>query len=482
MTRQTMSVLANVRWTALAQVARVGYQLLGLLILSRLLPPDAFGLVAMGAVVTNFANLVRDLGTAAAVIQRKELSHETTATAFWISVVAGCAIGVLVVASSPLLAAFFRRSELVPLLLVLAMSFPLSGLGSVHQALLERDSRFPEVARIEVLSGAVGLTLAIIAALAGAGPYSLAFQAVSVAAMSTLQLWHASRWRPRGWYWRRAEVKEIWGFSGGLIGFNVVNYFSRNADTMIIGRVLDAATLGAYSLAYRLMLFPVQNMTHVATRALYPIFSRNQHNPQEVGRMYVKTLGAISTIAAPLMAGIFSLREQLVDVFLGEQWGLVAELLFWLAPVGFIQSLVSTTGTIFMSVNRTDLLLKLGLLGAILQVTGFVLGVQWGVEGVVKSYLIANAINAVPALYFASRTVGVGCAIITRELYPQVVSAILLIVAINVFQSYHFFPSVATIVQLMIFAGFGVGVYFISMLLIGRKHLLIIKKLALDKR
>lgn len=400
-----MTIRSNVRWTALAQVARVGYQLLGLLILSRLLPPDAFGLVAMGAVVTNFANLVRDLGTAAAVIQRKELSHETTATAFWISVVAGCVIGALVVASSPLLAAFFRRSELVPLLIVLAVSFPLTGLGSVHQALLERDSRFPEIARIEVLSGAVGLMLAIVAALAGAGPYSLAFQAVSVAAMSTLQLWRASRWRPKGWYWRRAEVKEIWGFSGGLIGFNIVNYFSRNADSMIIGRVLGGSSLGAYSLAYRLMLFPVQNLTHVLTRAMFPVFSRKQEDPNLVGSVYLRIIRSIAVITAPLMMGVFALRDLIVVVVLGGNWTSVAVLLTWLAPVGFIQSILSTTGTVFMAAGRTDVLFRVGIASAVLQVIGFIVGIRWGAEGIAISYLVTNFVISFPAMSLAVRNV-----------------------------------------------------------------------------
>lgn len=418
-----MTIRSNVRWTALAQVARVGYQLIGLLILSRLLPPDAFGLVAMGAVITNFANLVRDLGTAAAVIQRKELSHETTATAFWISVVAGCVIGALVVASSPLLAAFFRRSELVPLLIVLAVSFPLTGLGSVHQALLERDSRFPEIARIEVLSGAVGLSLAIVAALAGAGPYSLAFQAVSVAAMSTLQLWRASRWRPNGWHWHRAEVKEIWGFSGGLIGFNVVNYFSRNADSMIIGRVLDATALGAYSLAYRLMLFPVQNMTHVATRAMFPVFSQRQNEPAELSASYLRTLKLLAAIAAPLMVGVFVLRDLFVEVVLGKEWSLVGTLLAWLAPVGLIQSLVSSTGTVFLSLGRTDILLRLGVLGAVLQVSGFVIGIQWGIEGVVAAYLASNLLNAIPSLHSVMKLLGSSFWQAMRAVVPQAAAA-----------------------------------------------------------
>ena len=93
------------------------------------------------------------------------------------------------------------------------------------------------------------------------------------------------------------EVRGIWGFSGGLVGFNLVNYLARNADGMIIGRGLGADALGPYSMAYRLMLFPVQNFTYVANRALFPVYSRNQDDSGEVRAMYLRTLGVIASLS-----------------------------------------------------------------------------------------------------------------------------------------------------------------------------------------
>ncbi|WP_251268608.1 oligosaccharide flippase family protein, partial [Enterobacter hormaechei] len=90
------------------------------------------------------------------------------------------------------------------------------------------------------------------------------------------------------------DIKSIFSFSSNLIGFNIINYFSRNSDQIIIGRFFSADLLGQYSLAYRIMLFPVQNITFVLTRSLYPLLSRLQNDPKEAYKIYLKTLRAIS--------------------------------------------------------------------------------------------------------------------------------------------------------------------------------------------
>lgn len=388
------------------QGARVLSQLASVTVLARLLPPEAYGLMAMAMVVANLAYLFRDMGTAAALIQAQDISEAMVNTVHWTNVGLGLVIGVLIAGFAPLVSSAFRQPDLIPLLYVLALVFPISSIGVTRQALLERESKFSRVAKVEVSATTAGLLSAILLALLGAGVFSLAMQILVPAIVSTIMLYAVSSYKPL-MRWRRRELLSILGFSGNLSLFNCVNYVSRNADSMVIGRLLGAAALGTYSLAYRLMLFPVQNMTSVATRALYPVMSRNQTSIEEMARLYLKSVGFIVFLTAPLMAGMFVLREPLVQLLFGEKWHAVPNVLVWLAPAGFIQSVVSTTGAIFMARGRTDLLLRLGVLGAIVQVSAFLLGSRWGVEGVAECYLAANILNAVPVLYFTGRLIGI---------------------------------------------------------------------------
>lgn len=392
-----MSAVHNVRWVGMIQATRIGVQLLGLLILSRLLTPADFGLVAIVFAINNFALLLRDMGTASAIIQRDTLDEQTVATAHWSNCFIGIGLAVILLALSYPMALIFKAPGLAPLVQLSAVSFPFLSGSTVHQALLERGSRFATVARIEIIALLTGFTVAVISAYLGAGAYSLVLQTLIIAVLSAIQFWVTSDAKIK-WGWSREHAKGLWGYSGNLFGFNVVNYFSRNADTMIIGRVLGPASLGPYSLAYRVMLFPLQNLTFVATRALFPKMSRHQHSPQELGAMHMRLLSVISFFTAPMMAGLFVLREPFVDVALGKSWEMVAALIMWLAPVGFIQSVVSAGGVVYQALARTDLLFRLGVFSSVLTVTGFVVGVHWGLLGVAGAYFVVTLINCVASL------------------------------------------------------------------------------------
>lgn len=392
-----MSAVRNVRWVGMIQVTRVSVQLLGLLVLSRLLTPADFGLVAIVFAISNFAMLLRDMGMASAIIQRDVLDEQTTLTAHWTNCFIGFGLAAILLALSYPLATIFKAPGLVSLVQLSALSFPFLSGSTVHQALLERASKFATVARIEIIALLTGFAVAIVSAYLGAGPYSLVLQTLTVAVLSAIQFWLASEMKLK-WGWSREHAKGLWGFSGNLFGFNLVNYFSRNADTMIIGRMLGPTALGPYSLAYRVMLFPLQNLTFVATRALFPMMSRHQNSPQELGALHLRLLSVISFFTAPMMAGLFVLREPFVDVALGHSWDMVAVLILWLAPIGFIQSLVSAGGVVFQALGRTDLLLRVGIVGTALNVTGFVVGVQWGLVGLAAAYLIVTLIIAVISL------------------------------------------------------------------------------------
>lgn len=425
-----MSAVSNARWIAISQASRIGIQLIGLVVLARLLPPAEYGLMAMATVVINFAYLLRDMGTAAAVIQKENLTEDTTNTVFWLNVGIGLTLSIALVVLSPWIADGFRSPRLMPVLWVLALVFPVTSISAVHQALLERESSFKLLARIEIVSSLVGLSFGLALAYANFGVFSLAYQTLAAAVFSSIQIWFASRWMPK-LCWSKAEFKAIWRFSVHFTGFTFINFFARNADSMIIGRVLGTVSLGVYSQAYKLMMFPLQSMTSVASRALFPIMSRQQNDPEQMAKLYFRSLRLIATVTAPLMAGLWILREPFVEVSLGKQWADVSIILAWLAPVGFIQSLTSTTGTVFMATGRTDLMMRLGIIGAVLMVGSFFIGVQWGIEGVAICYLLANVLNIVPCFSLTLRQLNSTFALLLEAVWKPVFFSLAMLIAIE---------------------------------------------------
>jgi len=395
-----MSLVSNAKWNAFSQFFKIAIQIINLVYLAKIIPPGEYGIMAMAVVITNFGILLRDLGTSAAIIQRKELTENIKTTIFWLNTILGFSLAVLIILLAPFIAIVYHQSELTQVLVLLSITFPLSSCAATHLALMERESKFKSISMIEVSSSLISVIIAVIFANLGFGVYSLVWQAIVMNFMSALQFWYNSKWRP-GWRIsiRLVDIKEIFGFSANLSLFNLINYFSRNADSFIIGKFMAAAILGSYNLAYRIMLFPLQSLSFVATRSLYPILSRSQEQNQIIRNTYYNCVFVILLITAPLMSGIALYSKPFIFLFFGPQWYITADVLKWLAPTAIIQSVLSTTGAVFMAKGKTDILMRLGVIGAILQVGAFLLGVHFSITTFTLFYLIANILNFFPVMY-----------------------------------------------------------------------------------
>jgi len=252
--------------------------------------------------------------------------------------------------------------------------------------------------------------------------YSLVLQTLLVVFLTTVCLWFASKWRP-AFRWETNEIKGVMHFSSNLVGFNIFNYFVRNADNMLIGRFLGASELGIYAMAYRLMLWPLQNISSVVGRVLFPTFSRLQGDQNRIAGAYVQVTASIMLISAPLMFGFFILRVPFVAVALGEHWKPMSEVLVWLVPVGLLQSIGTSVGSLYLATGRTDVMFKWGVGAGLLVIPAFVIGLQWGITGVAMAYAVASLLLFWPSLAIPFRWVGLNFGAVLLKLMPSIATA-----------------------------------------------------------
>jgi O-antigen/teichoic acid export membrane protein len=475
------SAVSNVQWVAIAQAGRVGISIVSITVFARLLPASDFGLLAMATIVTNFASIIRDMGTAAALIQKSELTDELVDTVFWSNVVFGILSGGLLALGSPLIAWAFREPALQTVLILLSLAFPLNSSGAAHLALLERTGRFRGIAIVEIFSGIVGAGVGIVAAWKGAGIISLILQIMITAAISTCLFWVLSRWRPT-LRWSRKEFLGLLHFSGNLVGFNIINYFARNADGMLIGRFLGPLELGLYNIAYRIMLFPLQNLTSVANRAFFPIFSGQQHDPELIGRNYLKLLTLISLITAPLMLGLWSVREPFVEIVLGEKWRAATAIVAWLAPTGYLQSLVSTTGSVLMARGRTRLMRNLGVVCSLIYLASFALGVTQGAAGVARAYFFANLVTSAIYLHYTLVQVNLKLADLARSIFRPLMGALMMVSLVLAADHWLLPEYVVGVMRLTCLVVLGAGLYLLFLVVGARDVLREVRRLLMQKR
>jgi PST family polysaccharide transporter len=376
-----ISIRHGVQWVGVAQISKSILYLISIIILARILPPSDYGLMAMGTVFLGFVAIFKDMGTGAAIIHAEEVSEEFKNTVFWFNVAIGSSLSVGIISISSLAAMILVEPRLEALLTFLSPVFFVGSLSISHQALLERQSKFKTIAIVEILSGFLALIGALVVAFNGGGVYALATQHLVGVVLTTIAYWTVSRWVPK-FEMARSALGQALKYGGNIFIFSVVNYFHRNADSFLIGRFIGAADLGIYNVAYRILLFPLSNVTFVIARASFPAYSRGKADITKVGSHYLNTLGVIAFITAPMMAFIWALREPFIIVILGTKWLVSADVIAWLAPVGFFQSLVSTSGSVLSAIGRPDILRNLGFVGVPFLVLSIAVGIPWGIEGV----------------------------------------------------------------------------------------------------
>jgi len=369
-------------------------------ILARLLMPDQFGLVGMVTALTGFAHIFKDLGLSDATIQNPDVDHGKVTALFWINAAIGFALMVVIAVASPLISSFYHEPRLTGIALALSSCFVFSGLTVQHQAILYRQMRFGQMALINVLANALSLLVGIALALAGGGYWALVLKEISLTAFRALGVWLATGWvpsRPR----RTAGVSSLLRFGRDVTGFNIINYFSRNMDNLLIGRRWGATPLGLYDRAYQLMLMPLSQFRTPTSRVGMSGLSTLQGDPVKYSAYYGKLLSILCFLYMPIVIYLGVYARPVIRLVLGDQWTGAADIFRILALAGFIQPAAGTCDLVLVTRGETRRYFRLGLISAAVIVTAVVIGVQWGPLGVATAYAIANYALFLPMLWLS---------------------------------------------------------------------------------
>jgi len=422
-------VVSGSAWTLFANVSSQAISFIVTVVLARILTPSDFGVVAISAVFIGVITLFQDVGMGAALIQRKDIDEDYLSTSFSVSLLAGALLAALVAAVSPLVAAFYREAVLRDILLVSSLGFLLSPFTSIHTSVLSRRLEFKKVALITLGTQAASGSISVGLALSGYGLWSMVLGKIISQPILIPVVWHMVEWRPKPRIIRKCFT-DLFGFSSHLLGFNLLNFFARNLDNLIIGKYLGAQQLGYYSVAYNLMLKPLQLISWSVGKVLFPVFSSIQDDPEQTRAVYIKIIRSISLITFPMMTGLFMVAEEFILSVYGETWRPAILPLKLLCAVGAAQSIGTTSGVIFNSQGRSDLTLKIGSVSATAIVVGFIIGLNWGLIGLITAYIAVSVPVFFLGQFYANRLIGLRMGALFSALFPATACSGLMVIVL----------------------------------------------------
>lgn len=441
----------GVFWSLIERFGTQGVQFLVMLVMARLLSPNDYGVVGLLVVFVSIAQAFVDGGFSQALIRKKDRTEIDNSTVFYFNIVVSVVIYLIFYLFAPYVSVFYNMPTLTPFMRVICLSIIINAFGVVQRALFNANIDFKAQAKASliaiVISGAIGISLA----LRGFGPWALVWQQLSNLIVNTLFLWIYSEWRPLLAYsWK--SFNELFSFGSKLLATSLLNAIYNNIQTIVIGKLYSAKSLGLYSRAAHFADLPSQQFTSVFMRVTFPVLCKVQDDMERLTSVYRRMLRVSAYIVFPLLIGMAAVAHPMIEVFIGKQWIECAYMLQIICFAEMWYPIHAINLDILQVSGRSDLFLKIEIYKKIVSLSLLALSAPFGIIAMCYSNLLSSLICLYINTYYSSKILGISLLSQLKDLFPTITLAIVMFAIVQII--IFFIPNV--FVQLI--AGIIVGV------------------------
>ena len=397
-------VVGGVKWTTVATVTQASVGILKLSILARFLDKSDFGLMALVTFILGFMQLFMDMGISTAILHKQNITREQYGSLYWINVLISFLLyGLVIIVSQPI-ANFYAEAELSNLLPIMGLSLILAAIGRQFSTIEEKNLNFKFIAIVSIIGYSISLITAVVLAVNGFGVYALVY------AVLAQHIWINTVFciigiRKNGLLFRLniAEAKPFLKIGVYHVGGQMINYFNRDLDILLIGKFYGAEVLGGYSLAKQLVVRPFKIVNPILTKVAAPLLARFQSNVSTLRSNYLKLLNAVSSIIIPVYCGLILLAPFAVRIFYGPGFDDIYNLVRILCVYMIFRSIANPMGSLIVATGRTDLGFYWNLVTLIIIPVAVVIGSQFSIEWVALCITFAVALLYIPSWWFLVR-------------------------------------------------------------------------------
>jgi O-antigen/teichoic acid export membrane protein len=386
----------------LSQGMSFGLSIFNTLVLARLLTPSDFGIIGMVTVFINFLIMFKDAGLSTATIQNEKIDNGQISTLFWINSLISLALGLAILISAPLVAAFYKKPELTAVTAVLSVSFIIQGFSIQHNALLQRHLKFSALAVNEIIAQLSSIAVAIAMASLGFRYWALVGGIFARTFMQLLLTFYFCPWTPSKMQ-KGTGIRNMLKFGGHLTGSYFIGYLSRNLDSLLIGRFIGAGPLGLYSRAFTLLMQPLTQISGPLSSLSLPVLSSLKNDPARYQSYYRKLLDITISLALPVSVYCFLEGEFLIRVLLGQKWMDAVPVFKILSVAGIFVAISSAPGLVMLSHGFSKRYFRLNIITSVITSVSLIAGVSFGIKGVAIAYTIASFLKMIPLILYSFR-------------------------------------------------------------------------------
>ena len=408
--------------TIMSQVVVTAIQIVGTIILARLLTPHDFGIVAMALTFSVFLQTLSLNGFAQAIVQSEEISQRQLSALFWIGVAFSSILAVLFALAAPLLASFYGEPDVAPVARVMAVAIVLGSLPTPHYGLLQRNMEFGVLALIAVLSRTLAFGAGIAVAVWGGGYWAIVTRHVVFPVAATVCIWTVCKWRP-GVPSSIGDVGRIIRFTVNANGRMLITCLTRNLDKLLVGKFAGPTPLGFYKKAYDFFLLPVTQMSAPLTNVALSSLSRLRDRPAEYRQSFLSAVSVLAFLGIWASGVVCLTGRDVIRLLLGAQWDEAGRILAFFGPGIGILPLYATHGWLHLSLGRPHKWLLWGLFEIVVSTLCYLIAAPFGPTGMAIGLVACFALLLGPALSYAGRPVSLTAGSVFSSIWRYAVAA-----------------------------------------------------------
>lgn len=387
------------KWSAIERIIAQFMQLFVVVVLARILGPQAFGLVALIMVFISIAQVFIDGGVLIALVRQDSCTERDYTTAFYFNIAIGLlTYAILIIIAFPL-SGFYEDERIKSLLILMGSSLLFNALSIVQKARLTRELDFKTQAKASIISVFIAGLISIVMALYNYGVWALVVQYITMSFISTSILYYYSPWHPKGKF-SSESFKRLYGFSYKLLLSGLIDTIYKNIYPLIIGKFFNATSVGFFNQARQLSSVPATTLTTIIQRVTFPLLSKHQNDENKLDKDYLLMLRMSAAVIFPIMIGLSLISDSLIVLLLGKEWFSIIPyfcILCWaysFYPVHAINlNLIHVKG-------RSDIFLRLEILKKIVATIILIISLEFGIKGICYGLLCMSLFELFANTYY----------------------------------------------------------------------------------
>jgi lipopolysaccharide exporter len=342
-------------WLGGGSVAEQAFRFGRSMILTRLLAPEAFGIMAVIMSASSVIHTITDIGVKEALIQNPRGTEEHyMRAAWWLGLGRAVGIASFVCLMAPWIAKFYGNAEMTPLLRVATLAVVLDGAFSSRAYIAMKEMKFSRWAWINHGGGIIGILITITLSFFLRDVWALVLGVCAESAARCTLSFVLCPFLP-SFSWNKEAMQDLLRFSKGLFGLSFLNLIFARSDIFVLAKLYPAAQLGLYSMAIYLAQTPINYLINLLGQTMLPTFSQIQNDDSRVNRIMVQVSSLLLFLGIPALVFVFFCGHSLLTIVFGQRYSAATAALIVTCAVALVNTLNSQLTVVFYAKGRPQL-------------------------------------------------------------------------------------------------------------------------------